>query len=256
MDNFTTTIARKVGARLAGNCPNFSESAFVESAGSAGLGGWVSRISAALRSHLPRDFPSAVEILLRSVGSELPPEDPMPEAHSFTPIVHFVVVYGREHFDLSMNTLHALSKRTYTAQAGVRRWLIENPDSTMRVLGEWVHDSSPHVRRLVVNATRPRLRYPVMPGLSDLRRFRDDPEPVLRLLDHLRDDPSETVRRAVAGSLSDIAKDNPDVAYERIKDWLGHGGKETRQIARNALRYGSRKEDARALKLLDQAKSG
>jgi 3-methyladenine DNA glycosylase AlkC len=254
MDEFGVGIARSVGASIGAVHPEFSQSAFVKTAVDAKSGGWVTRIGDALPAHLPRDFADAIDILLKSLGPEVPPEEPMPDAHSLTPVVYFIAVYGSEHFDLSMNAIHVLSKRTYVAQTGVRRFLIENPDRTMQVLREWVQDPCPHVRRLVVNATRPRLRYGAMPGQTMLRRFQDDPEPVLQLLDKVSNDPSATVRKAVGGSIGDIAKDNPDLAYDRVAQWLAQGGRETRHIARQSLRYGVRKGHPRAIKLQEQAK--
>ena len=62
-------------------------------------------------------------------------------------------------------------------------------------------DENCHVRRLVSEGTRPRL-----PWASRLPEFQRNPEPVLELLEKLKNDPELYVRRSVANNLNDIAK--------------------------------------------------
>lgn len=77
--------------------------------------------------------------------------------------------------------------------------------ATLARLRTWTGDPNPHVRRLVSEGTRPRL-----PWAPRLRRFQDDPAPVIELLEILKDDAEEYVRRSVANNLNDISKDHPD----------------------------------------------
>ena len=53
--------------------------------------------------------------------------------------------------------------------------------------------------------------------------FVADPTPVLPLLEALRDDESEYVRRSVANHLNDISKDHPDLVAEGCRG-LVEGG--------------------------------
>ena len=50
-----------------------------------------------------------------------------------------------------------------------------------------------------------------------------DPKPVLDLLELLKDDPAEYVRRSVANNLNDIAKDHPELVIEVAQRWWADG---------------------------------
>jgi len=62
-----------------------------------------------------------------------------------------------------------------------------------------------------------------------------NPAPLLPILENLRQDPSETVRRSVANNLNDISKDNPDFVVERLRAWQGLGP-ETDALLKHACR--------------------
>ncbi len=78
-------------------------------------------------------------------------------------------------------------------------------------LHAWAEDENPHIRRLVSEGTRPRL-----PWAGWLTQFIEDPGPTLALLEKLKDDPSEYVRRSVSNHLNDIAKDHPRLVVEQM----------------------------------------
>ena len=59
---------------------------------------------------------------------------------------------------------------------------------------------------------------------------------MLALLEQLKDDESETVRRSVANNLNDIAKDNPDQVISTCRRWLNNASAERRWIIRHATR--------------------
>ena len=58
------------------------------------------------------------------------------------------------------------------------------------------------------------------------------------MLENLKDDPSEYVRRSVANNLNDISKDHPDLVIETCRRWLAdpETGKNTNWIVRHATR--------------------
>jgi hypothetical protein len=63
-----------------------------------------------------------------------------------------------------------------------------------------------------------------------------DPAPLLPLLERLRDDPSEDVRRSVANSLNDIAKDHPDRVAAIARAWLADESPDRVRLVRHACR--------------------
>lgn len=53
-----------------------------------------------------------------------------------------------------------------------------------------------------------------------IARLQENPERMLPLLELLKDDPEQYVRRSVANHLADILKDHPDVVFETCERWL------------------------------------
>jgi len=203
------------------------------------------QVAAALRRHLPVEYPSAVAVLLESASQ--------PHAHRassgmagflFMPHMYFVAQHGLEHFEESMRAQHLLTQR-FTAEFSIRAFIEKHPEATLARLREWTRDPSEHVRRLVSEGTRPRL-----PWAPRLRAFQKDPRPVLELLELLKDDPSLYVRRSVANNLNDIGKDHPQLLVVTAKRWLKGAGAERRWIVNHALRSAIKRADAGALATL------
>jgi 3-methyladenine DNA glycosylase AlkC len=201
----------------------------------------------ALRRHLPGDYGVALDILMRSCATTPPPATSSAMASFFwLPHTLFVARHGlaEAEFGRSMAALHALTQR-FTGEFAIRAFLERYPQRTLAVLGEWAGDPMASVRRLVSEGTRPRL-----PWAAQLRAFRKDPAPVLPLLERLRDDSSEDVRRSVANHLNDIGKDHPELLLEICKRWLIDAPIERRRLVAHALRSLTRSGDERALQLL------
>ena len=80
--------------------------------------------------------------------------------------------------------------------------------------------------------------------------FMKDPGPVIDLLERLKDDESEYVRRSVANNLNDIAKDHPDLAARTGRRWLKGASPERRRLVSHGLRTLVKKGHPGALKAL------
>lgn len=110
----------------------------------------------------------------------------------------------------------------------------------------WVEDLDPAVRRMVAEALRPRGVW-----CKQIAELKADPTPIKRLLERLLDDPSEYVRKAVANSLNDISKDNPEMLCRWAAEWSkGRIGKERQWIVQRGLRTLVRENHPTAMKLL------
>lgn len=203
-------------------------------------------IARVLRRHLPADYPTALGILLQSVG-ERPARaegDGGMASFFYLPHVCFVAEFGLDHFDESMQALHALTQR-FTSEFSVRPFIERYEQEALGLLRQWARDPNVHVRRLVSEGTRPRL-----PWAGRLLRFQQDPSPVLELLEMLRDDPEEYVRRSVANNLNDIGKDHPDVLVDVARRWLIDASPERAALVRHALRSLVKQGHAGALVVL------
>jgi 3-methyladenine DNA glycosylase AlkC len=240
-NQFNETLIGHMGDHFFRVDPDFDRAAFVQRA-SDNLDGLelkerASQITRAMAGFLPPDFEKAAQILLASLAPEEAIDASLSEGGSeglagwaILPMTHYVGLYGLPHFDLSMKLLKEMTKR-FSAEFDIRLFLIEEPERTLSVLETWTRDPSPHVRRLVSEGTRPRL-----PWAMRLPAFVADPSPLIPLLEALRDDDEEYVRRSVANSLNDISKDHPDLVARIAKRWRRGAGKERERLVRHACR--------------------
>ena len=202
-------------------------------------------IAEAMAEHLPADRAQALRIVTASLGEEIQADDLTGmEAFRYLPHVYFVADHGLDHFDLAMTAQYELTKR-FTAEFSIRAYLERYEDETLEVLHEWADDPSVHVRRLVSEGTRPRL-----PWAPRLRTFQADPAPVVELLELLKDDDEEYVRRSVANNLNDIAKDHPDLVVDIAARWWADASDDRRRLVRHGLRTLIKNGDPGALAVL------
>ncbi len=189
------------------------------------------QIATALGETLPADRTEAMEILLASFGPVLEGDDLGGiEGFFYMPHGYFVAEFGLDDFDSAMRFQAELTKR-FTAEFSIRAFWENHPEQTLAQAHEWTADPDEHVRRLVSEGSRPRL-----PWSGQLKAFIADPAPVVELLEKLKNDPSEYVRRSVANNLNDIAKDHPDVVVATARRWWPTANADERRMIRHGLR--------------------
>lgn len=172
-------------------------------------------ITEGLEKHLPTDFPKSAAILLKA---QIPPYesdvlDGTLNRFIMVPVCNYISNNGLDYFDISMNALYEMTQRL-TAEWAIRIFLIKYPKKTLAILKKWAEDKNPHVRRLVSEGSRP-----FLPWGKRLHQFKDNPKITIELLDLLKNDPSEYVRRSVANHLNDHAKNHPDLVVKTLKKW-------------------------------------
>src|SRR5690606_1520380 len=207
-DSFGPEVIERIAADIAAVHPAFPRSEFVRRAsdgfGDLELTPRARLISAALAATLPADRGEALRVLGASLGPPLGDrESGGMAAFVYLPHVYFVADHGLDHFEEAMWFQHEVTRR-FTAEYSIRTFLDAHTQRTLAQLREWASDPDMHVRRLVSEGTRPRL-----PWAPRLQRFIDDPSPAVDLLELLKDDRAEYVRRSVANNLNDISKDPP-----------------------------------------------
>ena len=178
-------------------------------------------ITRCLRETLPKDYSEALRVVLAVA----------PSFGGFQAMVFcdFVECYGLDHWDLSLPALRTLTKLG-SAEFAIRPFLAQDPERGMAAMRSWAKDQDPRVRRLASEGCRPRL-----PWAMALPAFKADPRPILPVLEILKDDPSESVRKSVANNLNDISKDHPDLVLDVCRQWLGHS-RERDWVAKHACR--------------------
>ena len=126
----------------------------------------------------------------------------------------FVEVYGMDDFDTSMVALESFTVNC-SSEFAIRRFIIKYPIQTMRQMKLWTKSNNEHIRRLASEGCRPRL-----PWAIALPPFKENPTEVLEILELLKDDESEYVRKSVANNINDISKDNPEIVMVLTKSWI------------------------------------
>ncbi|MDR0268109.1 DNA alkylation repair protein [Paenibacillus sp.] len=200
------------------------------------------RISQTLGEYLPASYEEALGILFQI------DEKCVGFPYLFFP--DFVEVYGQaeEDWNLSMQALERFTQRS-SAEFAVRPFIIREPERMMDQMLAWSKHPNEHVRRLASEGCRPRL-----PWGQALKMFKQDPSPVLPILEQLKEDTSLYVRKSVANNLNDIAKDHPRAVLGIAKRWLG-SNPDTNWIVRHACRTLIRKADPEVMKLFGYSDS-
>lgn len=185
---------------------------------------------------LPTDLISRNEIILAMLH---PDDDARMERQSdregvcgwaMLPLCAVVGQHGLADFEGSLLLLKEMTKR-FSSEFDVRYFLRADQARALKIMSDWVYDPSRHVRRLVSEGTRPRLPWGMrLPALIS------DPAPILPLLEALRDDEDEYVRRSVANNLNDIAKDHADLVASLAGQWLRGADRQRERLLRHACR--------------------
>ena len=171
-------------------------------------------IANVLHHFLPDKYPEAIAFILSIVRdieqSEL---SEMRLEGMFLP--EYVEKFGLHDLETSVVAMEEITKFA-SCEFAVRPFIKKYPEKMMRQIYNWTVHENHHVRRLASEGCRPRL-----PWAMALNVFKKDPLPVLKVLERLKEDTSEYVRRSVANNLNDIAKDHPELVLEIGKQWMG-----------------------------------
>jgi len=248
---FSPVLVRRLSGELAQVLPSFPSRAFIAQA-SAGLDRLElldrgKHIARALADHLPGDYPSALDVLLRSLGPEHATDELVGAGMApffYLPHVLFVAERGLDHFNLSMHAQYELTKR-FSAESSIRPYIAQDPERTFSILREWTKDANAHVRRLVSEGTLLRL-----PWANRVAWLDANPNRVLELLELLKDDPTTLVRRSVANNLNDLGKVHRELLAETCGDWLEGASAERQALIEHALRSAVKRGEPAALRLL------
>ena len=195
-------------------------------------------IADALRRHLPTAFPEAAAILKAC----LPTRDrPGLSGWALLAVNQYVAAEDSRHLEISLDLLKALTPH-FTGEFGIRRLIHERQNEALAIIGTWVTDPNHHIRRLASEGTRPRL-----PWAMRLPRLVSDPAPILPILEALVDDEEDYVRRSVANSLNDIAKDHPDLVADFVERHAKGASKNRLWLLKHASRTLVKKGHGKAL---------
>jgi len=233
-DWFDRDAAKKMAAQIKGAWKSFDERKFLKlsTRGLDGLEfhGRINQFSQALRQTLPESIPQALNIIIRSLPSRQSDHHVISDGWRQWPLGQFIADYGVAHFEESMEAMLQLTQN-FTAEYAVRPFVETYPEQTFGQLLQWTDHPSSHVRRWCSEGTRPRL-----PWGRKLNTLASDPSPIWPILEKLKDDPAEYVRRSVANNLNDISKDHPHLVIECCSKWRTGASSERLRLINRALR--------------------
>ena len=224
-NKFLTTVCRVV--------PNFNRDGFITEIYDEG---WEARelkqrmrhISVVLERYLEGNYAEKLHTVLQTIEA-IKVEGNREESVEYMFFPDFVEVFGLDDYDTSIKAMEQITQFT-SCEFAIRPFIIRYEKQAVVQLKKWCKHKSEHVRRLASEGCRPRL-----PWAMALPAFKKDPAPILPILEKLKNDPSEYVRRSVANNLNDIAKDNPELLVSIAQKWKGKS-KETDALVKHACR--------------------
>jgi len=171
-------------------------------------------------------------IWLKQLAGDWPDKKINKGWHSFMawPLIDYAGKQGLQHPEIALDLLKHLTP-LFTAEFAIRPYIEQYFELTYHHLLQWSEDPDEHVRRLASEGMRPRL-----PWGGYLKVLQQNPQPILTLLNHLKDDHSHYVQKSVANNLNDISKDHPQQVIELCGDWLDNATAQRRWIIRHGLR--------------------
>lgn len=178
--------------------------------------------------------------LLTQIAEEIPKNKNSSLALIVLP--DFIEMFGSVDFQASMKALEILTEFG-SAEFAVRKFIKLDQKSALKFFAKWAKNKNFHVRRLASEGLRPRL-----PWGCALEEFKKNPTEIFPILEELKRDEAEYVRRSVANNLNDISKDHPHLVLNLLKKWQKDEVDE--RLIRHALRTLLKKGDKQALEII------
>lgn len=184
--------------------------------------------SEVLHGFMPSDYKKSVAILEKLI-QQLQRNGIVGDAFAYMFIPDYIESYGLDDFGTSVKAIESITQFV-SCEFAVRPFILKYGLKMINLMGVWSKHENEKVRRLASEGSRPRL-----PWAIAIPFLKKDPSPILPILENLKKDTSEFVRRSVANNLNDIAKDHPNIVIGLARKWKGIS-KETDAI----IKHGSR----------------
>ncbi len=183
-----------------------------------------------LKPYLPKGYDKLIKTVLKII-QQLQKNGINEASFEWMFLPEFVELYGLDDgdYNISINAFENITQFT-SCEFAVRPFIIKYPKEMLSQMLLWSKHKHAMVRRLSSEGCRPRL-----PWAMALPALKEDPTSIIPILENLKTDDSESVRRSVANNLNDISKDNPNTAIKLIKKWKGKT-KETDWLVKHASR--------------------
>lgn len=188
-----------------------------------------------LKKQMPENFEKAADMLIE-LSDIIINDNKKPDNLMFIFLPDYIELYGLDHFEKSIEAFEHITK-LISCEFAVRPFIIKYKTKMMDTMLIWAKHKNDHIRRLASEGCRPRL-----PWAMALPEFKKDPSLIIPILQNLKYDQSEYVRKSVANNLNDISKDNPEIAINIFNSWYGENpytDKIVKHAARTLLKSGN-----------------
>lgn len=192
----------------------FIKSIYAETFENLELKGRMAHTAHVLHQFLPTDFNKAAPLLVELID-QIKASGMKQVGLECMFIPEYIYLYGIDHYKSSVAAMEQITQFT-SCEFAIRPFILKYEDKMIPQMLKWSKHKNHHVRRLSTEGCRPRL-----PWAMALPSLKKDPTPILPILENLKADTSEYVRRSVANNLNDISKDNPDIVLKIAKQWKG-----------------------------------
>ncbi|MBT30318.1 MAG: DNA alkylation repair protein [Thalassobius sp.] len=219
----------------------FSEKVFDKVWESKELKQRMRHITEVLHTFLPQNYRASADIICKLVSYYLQ-NGHGENTLAFCFLPDYIELYGIDDLEASQKAMELITQ-FITCEFAVRPFIIKYEKEMVKQMTLWSKHPHKNVRRFASEGIRPRL-----PWAMALPSFKKDPTDILPILENLKNDSSEFVRRSVANNLNDISKDNPEVVIEIFRSWKGIS-KETDWVIKHGSRTLLKQGDKEVLEL-------
>lgn len=181
-----------------------------------------------LHDFLPEKFSEAFTYL-KNMMEKLRENNVGEDSLAYIFIPDYIEIYGIDDYENSITAIE-FTTQFISCEFGIRPFLNKYGDQIMAQMKAWSLHESHKVRRLASEGSRSKL-----PWAMAVPNLKKNPDLVIEILENLKNDSSEFVRRSVANNLNDIAKDHPEKVLKIAKKWKGIS-KETDAIIKHGAR--------------------
>lgn len=218
-DLYSPAFYNRLSSALTTTVPDFdtqkfTQNIFVAHFDSMELKERMKHTSQVLHHFLPKNYPQTITIL-KKIIEQLKIQGIGEDGLAYMFLPDYIETYGIDDFENSVAALEFVTQFV-SCEFAVRPFILKYGNEMILQMQQWSLHESHKVRRLASEGSRPRLPWAM--GIPFLKK---DPASILPILENLKNDPSEYVRRSVANSLNDIAKDHPHIVLQVAKSWTG-----------------------------------
>lgn len=171
------------------------------------------RVTEVLHDCLSKEYEEDIRLLIKLIP-ELLNSGFKPDMLEFIFLPHYIQTYGLDYAETSLQAIEQMTQ-FISCEFAIRPFFLSDPEYILELMRKWSTHTHAGVRRLSSEGSRPRLPWAM--GIPYLKKH---PEQIIPILENLKDDPSETVRRSVANNLNDISKDHPNLVIELTGSWF------------------------------------